>query len=286
MHMKNKKAQNNNIKYVLASMLSGAGIGQQKTRKLYIDNHQDLNEIKYNERCLQDTISSLERTRTKVIAEWEEDYPSQLEHLSDPPLLLFAKGEVDILKKPMITIVGTRKYTGYGQRVVEKLTDIAAEYDITLASGLAYGIDSIVHENCLQKGIRTLAVVAGGVDKGFPSRKRSLYKRICENGLVLAEFPPGHEVIKGMFPMRNRILAALSIYTIVIEAPQSSGALITASFANDIGREVYTIPGDIFRPTSAGCNDLVKMGAEPIVTINGFHDIFSVADEIRNSLLS
>jgi DNA processing protein len=130
---------------------------------------------------------------------------------------------------------------------------------------LAYGVDSCAHNLALKRGIGTVAVVAGGIDKGFPSGNSKLYEDLCNRGAVISEFPPGKNIVKGMFPMRNRLMAAMSSSTLVVEAGERSGSLITSQVALDLGRDVFSVPGDINRTYSRGCNRLIAGGAIPLV---------------------
>lgn len=194
-------------------------------------------------------------------------------------------GNVELLNKRCITIVGTRKATSYGKWVIEALlTPKLNLLDICIASGMALGIDTFVHQRCLKVGIPTIAVIAGGIDNVYPKANKGLYKAIAKQGLVIAEYDGTIEMKKGMFPMRNRILAGISDSTVVIEADVKSGSNITANLALDFGHDVYAIPGNINKNTSHGCNMLIKQGAEIITAREDFESILGIEhDQLKLS---
>jgi DNA processing protein len=193
---------------------------------------------------------------------------------------LYYKGDAGFLTKEFLTIVGTRKATKYGKEVLNMLLQpCLIDLDICIVSGLAEGIDTMVHSRCLELGIPTIAVIAGGIDNIYPISNTNLYEEISEKGLVIAEFEGRVDMHKGMFPMRNRILAGLSDITIVIEADIQSGSLVTANLALEYGRDVYVIPGDIFKSTSRGCHSLIKQGAGIISSEEDFKEILGIDGE-------
>lgn len=192
----------------------------------------------------------------------DKEYPKLLLEIHKPPSRIYVKGDISLLQKPCITIVGTRNATKYGEEVLKMLLQrYLLDLDICIVSGLANGIDTMVHRRCLELGIPTMAVIAGGIENIYPVSNTNLYNDLCQRGLVAAEYDGKVAMHKGMFPMRNRILAGLSYITIVIEADIQSGSLVTANLALEYGRDVYVIPGDIFKPTSRGCHLLIKQGA-------------------------
>ncbi len=210
----------------------------------------------------------------------ETAYPQNLKNIYRYPNVLYCKGRKEILSERLITIVGTREMTTYGESVVKKLlSSVPKDLDVAFVSGLAIGIDSQVHKICLERGLDTVAVIAGGIDKGFPERNRAIYDEICKKGIALAEFPQGTEIKRGMFPIRNRILAGLSDTAIVIEGGLKSGSLLTANLALEYGRDVFVIPGDITRKSSKGCNNLIKQGADVITGVEDFLDILGISGE-------
>lgn len=208
---------------------------------------------------------------------WDSRYPLLLKQIHDYPKCLYYKGDINLLKMRMVTIVGTRDITSYGEEVITNiLYNFPTEFPVSFVSGLAIGVDVYVHRMCLENNLRTVAVVAGGLDSGYPKRNIKVYEQISETNLILAEYPCGTKLIKGMFPIRNRILAGISDTVIVIEGDIDSGSLITANLALEYGRDVYVIPGDIFRKTSRGCNELIKQGADIITSREDFLNIFNI----------
>jgi DNA processing protein len=212
----------------------------------------------------------------KVISINDERYPELLKKIHYPPPYLYMRGDIDLLKYRCITIVGTRKPSEYGEYVVNTLLDNdLASLNICVVSGLALGIDSLVHKRCLKLNIPTIAVIAGGIDNIYPRSNSSLYDEISrKNGIVIAEHSGRVKLKREYFPIRNRILAGLSFATLIVESDVKGGSQITAKFALDEGRDVLTIPGDIRRITSHGCNMLIKQGATPI----------SSAEDLKESL--
>jgi DNA processing protein len=214
----------------------------------------------------------------RIVPFWGSKFPFLLKQIPDPPAFLFCKGDLDFMKLPAVAIVGTRSVSAYGREVVDLIVDPLADVGVTIVSGLAQGLDGLVHRRLLEVGgERAIAVLPGGPLTGFPMRNRSLYDDIVQKGLVVSEYYPGVAISRGMFASRNRIIAALSRLTVVIEAPQKSGALITADVALQYNREVGAVPGSILSNTSKGTNHLIKDGAH--VIRSGF-DIL----EILNSL--
>ncbi len=209
----------------------------------------------------------------------DEGYPALLKKIYDPPSRLFCYGDTDLLKKRGISIIGTRKITEYGRRVIDTfLGDFLVGMDVVVVSGLAYGVDAYVHSVCLERGIETIAVIAGGVDMGVPKGNISLLKRICKSGLVVTEYEEGRGVEKYMFVMRNRIVAGLSQSCVVIEAGLDSGSLITARYALEANRDVYVVVGNIFSESSVGCNELAKQGAGIINSLEDFKEVLGLSN--------
>lgn len=191
-------------------------------------------------------------------------YPALLKQIPKPPKQLFYEGNLQLLQKTCISIVGTRRNTDYGEYATEKIVSELACADVVIVSGLAKGIDAIAHKAALENGLPTIAVLGTGLKNIYPRQNINLAKEILRNGLVISEYED-HPPTKDVFPQRNRIISGLSLATIVIEAPEQSGALITAYFALDQNREVFTIPADIDRPESLGNLKLLKKSwAHPI----------------------
>lgn len=197
----------------------------------------------------------------------EPDYPARLHDGGDPPRLLWARGALAMLDAPCVAIVGTRRATGYGERVARELGRVLAMAGATVVSGLARGIDAAAHRGALDVGGATCAVLGTGLDVAYPRGHAALQRTIGERGLLLSELEPANAAHGGSFPKRNRIIAALASVTIVVEAGVKSGALITASHALEMGRTVAVVPGPIDVPQSAGSNELLRDGAVPIVSM-------------------
>ncbi|MBI5753684.1 DNA-protecting protein DprA [Candidatus Peregrinibacteria bacterium] len=197
----------------------------------------------------------------KILQIGDSNYPNLLKHITKPPEKLFYRGNLDHLTKTCISIVGTRKYSAYGEEMTQKIIRDLSCLDICIVSGLALGIDSIAHRTALECGLPTIAVLGNGIDYIYPAENLGLALEIEKNGLILSEYPGKFEALRTNFPQRNRIVSGLSIGTIMIEAPEKSGALITAKYALEQGREIFAVPGDIDRENSLGTLRLLQKGA-------------------------
>lgn len=196
----------------------------------------------------------------------DENYPENLKNISSPPLFLYYKGDLKLLNKNKVGIVGTRKATSYGKISCEKLTKDLVKNKVVTVSGLALGIDTVCHKSTLEGDGKTIAVVGSGLDVIYPRENERLWKQIGEKGLLISEYPLGTEPLKFNFPRRNRIIVGISNGIIVVESQKTGGSLITAELALDEGREVYAIPGDIFSFSSEGCNNLIKNSQAKLIT--------------------
>ncbi|SDE34777.1 DNA-processing protein DprA [Rhodobacter capsulatus] len=195
-------------------------------------------------------------------------YPADLLDFPDAPPLLWARGRVDLLARPRVAVIGARNASSLGQRMARKLAEEMGRAGFAVVSGLARGIDAAAHDAALPTG--TIAVMAGGIEVIYPPENRDLAGRIAAEGLLLSELPPGTEPQARHFPQRNRIIAALSRATLVVEAAARSGSLLTARMALDYGREVMAVPGHPMDARAAGCNMLIRDGA---VLIRGAEDV-------------
>jgi DNA processing protein len=202
----------------------------------------------------------------QVLSPSDNRFPAALSDLPDPPKRLFALGMAEILDLPAVAIVGTRTSTAYGERTARNITRDLVRAGVCVVSGMARGIDAMVHRTAIENGGATIAVLGTGIDVPYPAGHRRLHATIAEQGLVLSENGPGVTARPGCFPRRNRIIAALGRITIVIEAGHKSGALNTASHALDIGRIVAAVPGQIDSDQSAGANRLIRDGAVVITS--------------------
>lgn len=204
----------------------------------------------------------------ELVSRTEEDYPELLSEISNPPEVLFYRGHLQN-HLPRIAMVGARRVSAYGRTVAEQLGSAMAKAGFAVVSGAALGVDTCSHEGALQKGA-TEAVLGCGVDVAYPLGNRRLLDEIAEKGAVISEFLPGAQPIAANFPARNRIISGMSLGTVVVEAAQRSGSLITAEMAISEGRDVFAVPGSIFSPVSKGCHRLIQQGAKLIVDS---HDI-------------
>lgn len=194
------------------------------------------------------------------------DYPELLKELPDPPLALFLRGNPRLLHAPQIAVVGSRGASRGGLDNARQFARFLAGAGIAVTSGLALGVDSAAHQGAMQAPGPTLAVLGTGLDRVYPARNRELAHQLAEHGLLVSEFPPGTPPIAHNFPRRNRVIAALSLGTLVIEAALKSGSLITARLATELGREVFAIPGSIHNPMARGCHALIRDGAKLVET--------------------
>lgn len=198
----------------------------------------------------------------------DPNYPSLLKEIPNPPLGLYVKGEIpDYTNYHYLAVVGTRKNSSYGKLVIETLIKNLIPYQFVIISGLALGIDTWCHKIALDEGGKTIAVLGTGLDKIYPANNKTLSQKIIENGALISEYPLSTPPLKHHFPWRNRIISGLAPATLVIEAPKTSGALITANFALEQNRDVFAVPGSIFNKTSLGTNNLIKSGAKLISQI-------------------
>ncbi len=191
----------------------------------------------------------------------DPEYPPLLKEIADPPPMLFVQGQLDTRDHLAVAIVGTRKATPYGLRVAHRLAADLAKRGFTVISGMALGIDGEAHRGALEAGGRTIAVMASGPDITFPAAHRQLREEIASSGAVVTEYAFGTEPIRERFPARNRLISGMAMGVVVVEAPDQSGALITARLGAEQGREVFAVPGDVNSPMSRGCHALIKDGA-------------------------
>ncbi|MEW5870196.1 MAG: DNA-processing protein DprA [Chloroflexota bacterium] len=193
---------------------------------------------------------------------WEDAaYPRRLQEIDQPPPVLYVRGKLLEEDQWAVAVVGTRRVTAYGQQVTHELVSELARNGVTVVSGLARGTDGIAHQAAIQAGGRTLAVLGSGVDRIYPPEHRRLSEQIFNQGAIISDYPPGTEPEASNFPPRNRIISGLSLAVVVIEAGIKSGALITAAFAAEQGRQVFAVPGNIYAPQSKGTNVLIQEGA-------------------------
>jgi DNA processing protein len=203
----------------------------------------------------------------RCLAPDQRDYPGRLRELASPPSQLWVRGTLVTAEPPAVAIVGTRRSTPYGERVARAIAVACARAGVCVVSGLARGIDGAAHVGALDADGRTVAVLGTGIDQYYPRQHRALQERIARDGLIMSEFGPGDAGHGGAFPLRNRLIAALADVTVVVEAPESSGALNTARYARELGRTLAVVPHNIDSVSGRGCNRLLRSEhAEPILS--------------------
>jgi DNA processing protein len=215
---------------------------------------------------LDELYDSIVASGVSVLTLLDEDYPKLLREIDQSPPVLYVKGMLTPEDEFAVAMVGTRRVTPYGQQITRDTSTFLAGQGITIVSGLARGVDGLAHQHALKAGGRTIAVLGSGVDVIYPPEHRKLADAIAENGAVISDYPMGTKPDGVNFPPRNRIISGLSLATIVIEAGERSGALITADFALDQGRDVFAVPGNVLSPASKGTNRLIQNGAFPMVS--------------------
>ncbi len=227
---------------------------------------------------------SLDQVWERILAQgitvltWEdEDYPRLLKEIDQPPPVLYIRGEILPEDEWAVAVVGTRRVTGYGRQVAVDIGAALVRNGLTVVSGLARGVDAAAHKSALDAGGRTLAVLGSGVDRIYPPEHRRMAEQIITQGAIVSDYPPGTPPEAANFPPRNRIISGLARALIVVEAGRRSGALITATFAAEQGREVFAVPGNITAPQSKGTNYLVQQGARPLLEVQDVLETLDMA---------
>ena len=238
---------------------------------------QELRESGLNEKLIENFVTLRSNVSLDLVWEriyqlgisvltWEDEgYPDRLRDIPQSPPVLYVKGALAPEDDWSIAIVGTRRITAYGRQVTEKIAARMAQAGVTVISGLARGIDGVAHKAALDSGGRTIAVLGSGVDQIYPPEHRKLAMKIIEKGALVSDYPPGTKPEASNFPPRNRIISGLSMGTVIVEAGRRSGALITADFAAEQGKDVFAVPGNIFSPQSQGTNKLIRDGARVLL---------------------
>ncbi|NRD78861.1 DNA-protecting protein DprA [Bacillus sp. BRMEA1] len=230
-----------------------------------------LNPEKFNEQ-----IQQYKKQEIEIITVFDDLYPSYLKEIYQPPWALFAKGEITLLEKePKLAVVGSRQATQYGKNAIRMLFPELVSSGVVIVSGLAKGIDALAHESAMKNGGKTIAVIAGGLYHIYPNENMGLALEMFKSQLIVSEYPPDTKPLKWHFPARNRIISGLSYGTFIIEAKRKSGSLITANYALNEGREVFSLPGSIFNPNSNGANELIQQGAKLVTTAKDILDEMS-----------
>ncbi len=214
-----------------------------------------------DEKYLSKVFDDLNKLKIGYITIFDDDYPETLRNIDTPPFVLYYKGDKALLNTLCIGVVGSRKITNYGVMVTEKFTKDLIKYGFTIVSGLAYGVDTLSHTETLKNKGKTIAVLAGGLDKIYPTANTRLASEIVEkDGLLVSEMPPKTKLEAHMFPIRNRIIAGLSRAILVTEAQENSGVMHTKNYALDYGRDVFAVMGSIFSDSSRGTNRMITQG--------------------------
>ncbi len=279
------------IDYIEISFIKGVG---NRIIKKFVENYGSISQILENPEIIreefgeklyqliknrdknlrkkaEDQVKKAENLGFKILSIEDDGYPDTLKEIPDPPAYIYLSGSFP-QNIQLISVVGSRKHTVYGKSVTKKVVKSLVEDGIGVVSGLASGIDRIAHETALENNGFTVAVLGGGIDQIFPYENKDIYKKIRDKGLLLSEFPIGQKPSKFTFPVRNRIIAGLSLATIVIEASEKSGSLITAGYANEYGRIVFSVPSNITNPYGKGTNNLIKEGAVPLLGVDDIYE--------------
>lgn len=245
--------------------------------KNFFKLRQDLDIDKYYENVLKQDVT--------ILTLLEDDYPRLLRQIDQAPPVIYIKGELTPADEFAVAIVGTRRLTAYGQQVARDTSLYLAGHGLTIVSGLARGVDGLAHQHALQAGGRTIAVLGSGVDVIYPPEHRKLAEAIIENGAIVSDYPLGTQPEGINFPPRNRIISGLSLATVVVEAGERSGALITADFALEQGRDVFAVPGNVLSPASRGTNNLIQNGAYAMVSPQDVLDVLDLSEveEIKSA---
>ncbi len=215
---------------------------------------------------LENYYKDIQSKGISIVISDDDNYPNRLKEIDQPPPVLYVRGEIVEDDFWAVAIVGTRRVTAYGRQVADELATYLAQNGITVISGMARGVDAIAHQAAIRAGGRTLAVLGCGVDRIYPPEHRSLADQIINQGAMLSDYAPGTPPDSSNFPPRNRIISGLSMAVVIVEAAETSGALITANFAADQGRDVFAVPGNIYAPQSKGTNRLIQQGAHPLLS--------------------
>lgn len=233
-----------------------------------------------DETLVQADLNWMKKDNCHILTLIDERYPSQLKIIADPPPLLYVRGDVDCLKEPQLAIVGSRNPTTGGKQNAQQFSADLSKLGLIITSGMASGIDAQAHIGALAQGAKTIAVCGTGLDRIYPAKHKALAHQISMQGALISEFFIGTSPIASNFPRRNRIISALSLGTLVVEASIKSGTMITAKLAAEQGKEVFAIPSSIHNPLSEGCHYLINQGAKLVSSIN------DVVEELPEGLLS
>lgn len=254
--------------------LARSGIGESLAQKIA----EERGKINPDEEMVR-----LEKENIKIITLSDENYPALLKEIHNPPFILYVREEMDFNAAPMIAIVGSRKYTEYGLSAAQKFAQELTHAGFVVVSGMALGIDAIAHQATLEAGGKTVAVLGSSVDDKniFPKHNFNLGQEIIRQGALLSDYPVETPASAGTFPARNRIIAGMTLGTLVIEAGEKSGTLITAGLALEYNREVFAVPGPIFSPQSVGTHELIKKGAKLVASTQDILEELNLETETK-----
>ena len=228
-----------------------------------------------NWQVVEQDLLWLAQTGNHLLRYSDANYPQQLKEIADPPPILFARGDLDLVHFPQIAIVGSRNPSTPGKQIAIDFANSLSTAGFTITSGLALGIDAASHQGALNAKGTTIAVTGTGLDRVYPATHKTLATEITQQGVLISEFPPGTTARANHFPRRNRIISGLCMGLLVVEAAKQSGSLITARMALEQGREVFAIPGSIYNPLARGCNALIREGAKLVETTQDILDELS-----------
>jgi len=271
----------------LLNLTKVKGLGPQRVRSIvsYFPKETDIFSLPKSELCQapgidlksasaihqynpdgfgEQELNRCEKIKVDITTFWDEDFPVLLKKIYDPPVLLYTKGKQLQKEIDGIGVVGTRNITPYGRKMTKNIVSELVSFNLTVISGLARGVDSVAHKETVARGGQTIAVLGNGIDFVYPAENKAWAASICEHGTIVSEFAIGTNPDAGNFPQRNRIISGLSHGTIVIEAGNRSGAILTALNAIDQNREVFAMPGRLTDKMSIGCNRLIRNGAIPV----------------------
>lgn len=270
----------NKIKNSFINLAEAWQAHENEFKKIGLEDNVITEIIKYrNEINLDQEIEKLNKNNIKIVLAEDDNYPTLLKEIYNPPWIIYYRGDLPSNNDFLLAVVGTRKFSAYGQHITQTLIYELAEQGLTIVSGLALGIDSLAHNTTLNAKGKTIGVLGCGIEATniYPISNRYLAEKIIANqGCILSEHPTGTPPLKHHFPRRNRIISGLSLGTLVIEAPAKSGALITAQFALEQNREVLAVPGNITSPNASGVNNLIKMGAQLITSASDVLEVFNL----------
>ncbi|MDQ6596947.1 DNA-protecting protein DprA [Bacillus salipaludis] len=243
---------------------------QQKSSFPPLNTFQDTGQtsfLTFQSDIIHEQIRQYKTNEIIVISIFDKEYPAVLKEIYQPPWALFAKGDISLLdKEPKLAVVGSRQATLYGKNAIRLIFPKLIDDGVLIVSGLAKGIDALAHDTAIKNGGKTIGVIAGGIYHIYPKENMNLALEMMKNQLIISEYPPDTKPLKWHFPARNRIISGLSKGTLIIEAKRKSGSLITANYAVNEGREVFSLPGSIFNPFSSGTNDLIQQGAKLVTS--------------------